>query len=60
MHRKGVLQHLDSEQFCDIFLEKYNAEALLLWASKYVQFSDFVACTEVLSVFSVINSSNVV
>ena len=46
MNRNGVLQHLDSEQLCHIILEKDDAEALLLWASKYVHCSDFVGAQQ--------------
>ena len=34
--RNGVLQQLNSEHNGGIVLEKNDAEALLLWASKYV------------------------
>ena len=34
--RNGILQHLNSEQLRHIILEKDDAEALLLWASRYV------------------------
>ena len=33
--RNGILQHLNSEQLRHIILEKDDAEALLLWASRY-------------------------
>ena len=35
LRREDVLQHVNSEQLSRIILEKDDAEALLLWASRY-------------------------